>query len=66
MVDSEMVLTGQTIAYTIYCIVIILLVAWFAWKVTGKGKWQGGKTGIVLYFCRFSYSPGCFIAYHYL
>ena len=25
MVDSKMVLTGQTIAYTIYCIVIILL-----------------------------------------
>ena len=33
-----MVLTGQTIAYTFYCLVIILLVAWFAIKVTGKGK----------------------------
>jgi cytochrome c oxidase subunit 2 len=38
MVDSKMVITGQTIAYTIYCLVIILLVAWFALKVTGKGK----------------------------
>jgi len=38
MVDSVMVLTGQTIAYTFYCLVIILLVAWFAFKVTGKGK----------------------------
>jgi cytochrome c oxidase subunit 2 len=38
MVDSKMVLAGQTIAYTIYCLVIILLVAWFALKVTGRGK----------------------------
>jgi cytochrome c oxidase subunit II len=38
MVDSKMVLLGQTIAYTFYCLVIILLVAWFALKVTGKGK----------------------------
>jgi len=43
MVDSTMVLTGQTIAYTVYCIVIILLVAWFAWKVTGKGNGKGVK-----------------------
>jgi hypothetical protein len=35
MVDSEMVLTGQTIAYTIYCIVIILVVAWFACVLFG-------------------------------
>jgi len=38
MVDSTMVLTGQTIAYTFYCLVIILLVAWFAYKVTRTGK----------------------------
>jgi cytochrome c oxidase subunit II len=38
MVDSKMVLTGQTIAYTVYCLIIILLVVWFALKVTGKGK----------------------------
>ena len=38
MVDSEMVLTGQTLAYTSYCIVIILLVGWFSLKVTGKGE----------------------------
>jgi cytochrome c oxidase subunit 2 len=37
MVDSTMVLTGQTIAYTLYCLVIILLVGWFAIKVTEKG-----------------------------
>jgi cytochrome c oxidase subunit 2 len=38
MVDSEMVLTGQTIAYTFYAIVIILLVGWFAYKVTRPAK----------------------------
>ena len=38
MVDSKMVLTGQTLAYTIYCIVIILLVVWFSIRVTAKGK----------------------------
>ena len=38
MVDSSVVLTGQTIAYTLYCSVIILLMIWFGIKVTGKGK----------------------------
>jgi len=42
MVDSTMVLNGQTIAYTLYCIVIILVVAWFGYKVT-----RPAKTGIV-------------------
>ncbi len=53
MVDSEMVLTGQTVAYTFYCIVIILLVAWFAWKVTGKGDGKGVKPGIFYTFVGF-------------
>lgn len=37
MVDPSMVLAGQTIAYTFYCLVMILLVVWFSLKVTGKG-----------------------------
>jgi len=53
MVDSEMVLTGQTIAYTIYCIVIILLIAWFAWKVTGNGNGKGIKPGLFYAFIGF-------------
>jgi cytochrome c oxidase subunit 2 len=53
MVDSKMVLTGQTIAYTFYCIVIILLVAWFAWKVTGKGDGKGVKPAIFYTFVGF-------------
>jgi cytochrome c oxidase subunit 2 len=38
MIDSTTVLTGQTIAYTFYCLVIILLVGWFALKVTAKDE----------------------------
>ena len=38
MVDSNLVLNGQTIAYTLYAIVIILLMAWFSYKITRTGK----------------------------
>ncbi len=38
MVDSALVLNGQTIAYSIYAVVIILLIAWFAYKITRTGK----------------------------
>ncbi|MFC1730053.1 cytochrome C oxidase subunit II [candidate division KSB1 bacterium] len=38
MVDSSMVLNGQTIAYTFYCSVILLLMIWFGVKITTKGK----------------------------
>jgi cytochrome c oxidase subunit 2 len=53
MVDSEMVLTGQTIAYTLYCIVIILVVAWFAWKITGNGNGKGVKPALFYTFVGF-------------
>ena len=38
MVDSTTVLTGQTLAYSFYCLVIILLIGWFAIRVTKPGK----------------------------
>jgi cytochrome c oxidase subunit 2 len=38
MVDSSVVLNGQATAYTIYAIVIMMLMAWFAFKITRKGK----------------------------
>lgn len=53
MVDSKMVLAGQTIAYTVYCLVIILLVAWFALKVTGKGEGKLVKSSIFYTFVGF-------------
>lgn len=38
MVDSALVLKGQTIAYTLYCLVIILVMTWFALRITRQGK----------------------------
>lgn len=38
MVDSALVLKGQTIAYTCYCLAIMLVMAWFALRVTRPGK----------------------------
>lgn len=37
MIDSNVVLWGQTLAYTCYCIVIILLMGWFGLKITKPG-----------------------------
>ena len=37
MVDSQLVLYGQTIAYTCYAIVIILVMGWFGLKITKSG-----------------------------
>ncbi len=47
MVDSNTVLNGQTIAYTCYTIVIMLVMAWFAMRVT-KGK--SSKVSSKLFF----------------
>ncbi len=38
MVDSTIVLYGQTIAYTFYAIVVLLFMAWFAGRITSDGK----------------------------
>jgi cytochrome c oxidase subunit II len=48
MVDSQIVLHGQTIAYTCYAIVIILLVGWFGLKVQKAGK--GSKVNSALFY----------------
>lgn len=53
MVDSNVVINGQTIAYTFYCIVIILLMAWFAYMVTKEGKGTFVKPGIFYTFVGF-------------
>jgi len=53
MVDSKMVLNGQTFAYTFYCIVILLLVAWFAYKVTRSGKSNIVKPALFYSFVAF-------------
>jgi len=40
-VDSQMVLWGQTLAYTLYAIAMIALVGWFALRVTREGGSRG-------------------------
>jgi len=53
MVDSKMVLTGQTIAYTLYCLAILLLIAWFAIRVTKQGKSKAVKPVLFYSFVGF-------------
>lgn len=38
MVDSSMVLWGQTIIYTLYALVVLAALGWFAYRVTHKGE----------------------------
>jgi cytochrome c oxidase subunit II len=53
MVDSKVVLTGQTLAYTFYCIVMILLMIWFAFRVTSTGKGTKVKPALFYSFVAF-------------
>jgi cytochrome c oxidase subunit II len=48
MVDSQVVLNGQTIAYSCYAIVLILIMGWFGFKITRKGK--GNKVSNTLFY----------------
>jgi cytochrome c oxidase subunit 2 len=48
MVDSQVVLNGQTFAYTFYAIAIILLMLWFGYKITKPGKTN--KVSSVLFY----------------
>jgi len=50
MVDSKMVLFGQTLGYTVYAIIIILLVGWFGWRLTHAGKPKVIKPGLFYAF----------------
>jgi cytochrome c oxidase subunit II len=53
MVDSSVVLYGQTIAYTLYCLAIILVMGWFAFRITRAGKGNPVKAGIFYAFVLF-------------
>ncbi|HPD65639.1 MAG TPA: cytochrome C oxidase subunit II [Bacteroidia bacterium] len=46
MVDSELVLNGQTIAYTCYAIVVILFIFGFGYLITKPGKAGVLKTSL--------------------
>jgi cytochrome c oxidase subunit 2 len=53
MVDSKIVLLGQTIAYTLYCVTMILVMGWFAFKITRTGKGSPVRAGIFYSFVTF-------------
>jgi cytochrome c oxidase subunit 2 len=50
MVDSTVVLWGQTVAYTLYAIVMILVVGWIGWRLTKPGKGGGIKPALFFAF----------------
>lgn len=50
MVDSQVVLWGQTIAYTCYAVVIMALVGWFGYKVTRQGDAYKAPTKLFYVF----------------
>ena len=50
MVDSTVVLWGQTIAYTAYVLVILAVMAWFAFKVTRGAEVKPVKSGLFYSF----------------
>ena len=53
MVDSTVVLWGQTLAYTLYAIVMILVVGWVGWRLTKPGKGGGVKPALFFTFAAF-------------
>jgi cytochrome c oxidase subunit II len=53
MVDSKLVLYGQTIAYTLYCIAILLLMGWFSLKITKPAKSNVVKPALFYSFVGF-------------
>ena len=53
MVDSSTVLWGQTLAYSLYAIAIIVSVGWFAVRVTQAGEQSGVKSAIFYSFVGF-------------
>jgi cytochrome c oxidase subunit 2 len=50
MVDSAVVLNGQTLAYTFYCLAIISLIGWFSYKITRRGGDGAVKNGLFYAF----------------
>jgi cytochrome c oxidase subunit 2 len=67
MVDSSVVLTGQTFAYTFYVLAIMALMAWFGYKVTRDGKSKEVKPAVFYSFVGFLVIIGVtlHIATHY-
>ena len=50
MIDSSVVLHGQTLAYTLYAFAILSLMSWFGYKITRQGKVSKAKDGLFYSF----------------
>jgi cytochrome c oxidase subunit II len=53
MIDTTTVLAGQTIAYTLYVVVILLLMGWFSYQIIRQGKSVGIKPSLFYSFVGF-------------
>jgi cytochrome c oxidase subunit II len=53
MVDSSVVLSGQTLAYTLYASVMILLMAWFSYRLTRKSGESSVRPAVFYTFVGF-------------
>ncbi len=53
MIDSNTVLTGQTVAYTFYVLAIMALMGWFAYNITREGKSNAIKPALFYSFVGF-------------
>ncbi|MDR2145124.1 MAG: hypothetical protein LBE91_01515, partial [Tannerella sp.] len=53
MVDSSLVLWGQTIAYTLYVIAILLVMLWFGYQITRGDKKSFTKPALFYSFVAF-------------
>lgn len=53
MVDSTVVLWGQTLAYTLYVLAIMAVMGWFATRVTREGDGRGVKPAYFYAFVTF-------------
>lgn len=62
MVDSSVVLAGQTAAYTFYVLVMMALMAWFAYRVTRKGEGEGIRP--VLFYAFVGFLVVCGVSLH--
>ena len=62
MVDSNTVLAGQTVAYTLYVLAIMAMMAWFAVRVTQQGGNQGVKP--VLFYAFVGFLVVCGVSLH--
>ena len=58
MVDSTLVLWGQTLAYTCYVLAVMAVMAWFAWRVTREQPGAGVKPAYFYAFVTFLVALG--------